>query len=486
MWRSEKQSCKSCGSRLTDVSYAIRFRQLLVALTLFPIGYLHAQGIPDTIDGFDFDSVNFGDDLFAQPQNNTPEWLVPFTFKLSQQVFAQVNKHSVTRADGSTGSRSAGLENNRFSLLTRYQNPFAPGWLLQASAQAKVYWPGDYEYRANDDHIDTEFRLNEFFVQRSTSENSLKIGAQTVVWGENIGNSVLDVINTSEFRDLTIIDIEDARLNQWLLVWDRFVGDYQMSSFLNLYPEFNPPPVRGSPFFFEPAFNLTDYRRDKALFEIGSQLRWSFAGSDVSIMGAYLYENQLFYSAPPSRVGDMLSKANDYLLLGASANRAIGMLLLNLDVAYSHDILATTLVIPTNPSEVPYLSTKAMNKLGATLGFEYAINNDQSIMLGVAAEGILSSSSHLASNETLLGDEVTGNALLRYSNSMRNGDLQLAVTIQSALDAASVLGSVSLNYTLSNNLAVMGQVIATSAKKDSALATLDEDLRMGMTLSWTF
>ena len=69
---------------------------------------------------------------------------------------------------------------------------------------------------------------------------------------------------------------------------------------------------------------------------------------------------------------------------------------------------------------------------------------------------------------------------------MRNGDLQLAVTLQSALDAGSVLGSVSLNYTLSNNLAVMGQVIATSAKKDSALAALDEDLRMGMTLSWTF
>ena len=468
------------------MSYATRFCLLFAALAVCSLGHVQAQVIPDNIDGFDFDNVNFGDDLFAAPHNDTPAWLEPFTFKLSQQIFAQVNQHSATRTDGSSGSRNSKLENNRFSLLTRYQNPFAPGWLLQASAQAKVYWQGDYEYRANDDRIDTEFRLNEFFVQRSTGENSLKIGAQTVVWGENIGNSVLDVINTSEFRDLTIIDIEDARLNQWLLVWDRFVGNYQMSSFLNLYPEFNPPPVRGSPFFFEPAFNLTDYRRDKALFEIGSQLRWSFAGSDVSIMGAYLYENQLFYSAPPSGVGDALSTANDYLLLGVSANRAIGMLLLNLDVAYSHDILASILVTPTNPNEVPYLATKAMNKLGATLGFEYAIDNDQSIMLGVAAEGKLSPNSQLANNEAALGDEVTGNALLRYSNNMHNGDLQLAVTIQSALDAGSVLGSVSLNYTLSNNLAVMGQVIATSAKKDSALATLDEDLRMGMTLSWTF
>lgn len=468
------------------MSRVTRFRLLFAALAIAPLGFVQAQDIPDNIAGFDFDNVNFGDDLFAPQQNDTPPWLEPFTFKLSQQLFAQVNEHSVTRSAGSAGDRNAALENNRSSLLVRYQNAFAPGWLMQASAQAKLYWQGDYEYRANDDRVDTEFRLNEFFVQRSTSENSLKIGAQTVVWGENIGNSVLDVINTSEFRDLTIIDIEDARLNQWLLVWDRFSGNHQLSSFLNLYPEFNPPPVRGSPFFFEPAFNLTDYRRTKPLFELGSQMRWSLAGSDISIMGAYLYENQLFYSAPPSGAGDAVSEANDFLLLGVSANRAIGKLLLNLDVAYSHDILATILVTPSNPNQAPHLATTAMNKLGATLGFEYAINNDQSIMLGVTAEEKLSPDSHLASNETVLGEKVTGNALLRYSNNMRNGDLQLAVTLQSALDAGSVLGSVSLNYTLSNNLAVMGQVIATSAKKDSLLAALDEDLRMGMTLSWTF
>ena len=486
MWRSGRRSCRSCASRLTDVSHIASLRRLLAAAALSPLGIVQAQSIPDNIDGFDFDNVSFGDDLFAQPQSNTPEWLEPFTFKLSQQLFAQVNSHSVGRADGSTGNRSAALENNRFSLLSRYQNPFAPGWLLQASAQAKVYWPGDYEYRANAERIDTEFRLNEFFVQRSSSENSLKVGAQTVVWGENIGNSVLDVINTSEFRDLTIIDIEDARLNQWLVVWDRFVGNHQMSTFVNLYPEFNPPPVRGSPFFFEPAFNLTDYRRDQALFEIGSQLRWSFAGSDVSLMAAYLYENQLFYSAPSTGLGDAQSTANDYLLLGLSANRAIGKLLLNLDIAYSHDILATVLVTPFSPNEAPYLATQALNKLGATLGFEYAIDNDQSIILGLTAEAKLSPNSGLANNEVLLEDEVSGNALLRYSKNMRNGDLQLAVTVQSALDAASMLGSVSLNYALSNNLAVMAQVIATSAKRDSALAVLDEDLRMGMTLSWTF
>ena len=226
-----------------------------------------------SFDSGALDSASVGDDLFAEAVDRRPAWLRPFTFRLSQQVMAQINPHSVDLPGDVHIERNAATENSRLSLLTRYQNAFAPGWLLQGSAQAKLYWPGDYEYRANDRKIDTEFRLNELFLQRSEGSQSLKLGAQTVVWGENVGNSVLDVINTSEYRDLSIIDIEDARLNQWLMVWDRFGSNSHLSSFVNLYPEFNPPPVRGSPFFFEPEFNLTDLHRDKPLFEIGSKMR---------------------------------------------------------------------------------------------------------------------------------------------------------------------------------------------------------------------
>lgn len=439
-----------------------------------------AQDLPDDV-GVNLDGLGFSDDLFAQVEDTTPDWLQPFTFRLSQQLFAQTHPHRVPVAGGGEREKNAYIENQRLSLLTRYQNPFAPGWLMQASAQVKLYGPGDYEYRANGSRIDSEFRLNEFFVQRSEGDTSVKLGAQTVVWGENIGNSVLDVINTSEFRDPTIIDIEDARLNQWMLVRDRYHGNHKWSSFLNLYPEFNPPPVRGSPFFFEPAFNLTDYQRDKPLFEVGTQMRWTLEGSDISVMAAYLYENQLHYSAPPSGTGDALSEAGDYLLLGFSANRAIGRLLLNLDVAYSHDILVD--VLQANGNDI---GTVAVRKLGGTAGFEYAIDNEQNLMLGVTAETLLREDEAMQAGQQLLSDRNTGNALLRYSNNLRNGDLLLSVTMQSALDTASMLGSVALQYTLSNHLTLTTQAIATRADRDTALASLDRDLRLGMTLSWTF
>ena len=95
------------------------------------------------------------------------------------------------------------------------------------------------EYKANGNNFDAESRINEFFVQRSFEQHSIRSYRQTVVWGETVGNSVLDVI-TFEFRDFTIIDIEDARLNQWMVVWDYFGEESNWSSFINLYPEFNP------------------------------------------------------------------------------------------------------------------------------------------------------------------------------------------------------------------------------------------------------
>ena len=93
-------------------------------------------------------------------------------------------------------------------------------------------------------------------MQRTLGRHSLKFGRQTLVWGETVGNSVLDVINHTEYRDFSIIDIEDARLNQWMLVWDFFNNQSQLSGFLNLYPEFNPSPVEGSPLYFALPINL--------------------------------------------------------------------------------------------------------------------------------------------------------------------------------------------------------------------------------------
>lgn len=438
---------------------------------------------------FDAD-FSFDDDLFGaafdEEDSSSSSWLDNFTIKISQQFSGQTNNHGVDLAPGFSFPRESELETNRLGVNVRYQNAFAPGWLLQASGQVRAYWKDDYQFTANDDSIDVEFRLSEFFVQRSFDQHSLKLGQQTVVWGETVGNSVLDIINHSEFRDFSIIDIEDARRNQTMLVWDYFGENSNFSSFVNLYPEFNPATVRGSPFFFEPEFNLADYERGgEMLFEFGTQWKKSFAGSDIAFMAAYLYENQLRHEDPLLGVGDAVPKNNDFILLGFSANRAIGKLLLNFDLAFSHDVLADSFNFPGTANLANPVNLEK-DQIGTSFGFEYALSNEQSISLGIQAQKLLDEDEGLAPGQTLINDGVFGSWLVRYSNSLMNGDLVLSSTLQGDLDAESLLALIGATYTINDNWAIASQAISINADEASPLLYFAEDLRLQLTLTYSF
>src|SRR5690606_6920694 len=127
----------------------------------------------------------------------------------------------------------------------------------------------------------------------------------------------------------------------------------------------------GSPFFAEPLFNLTDYERDKPLFEAGTRWSRSFTGSDIAVMAAYLYENQLRHDMPANGLGDAEPIKNDYWLVGASANCAFGRLLLNADIAYSDGVFADTLILAPGTNLPVRVSRVHKDQIAASFGIEY-------------------------------------------------------------------------------------------------------------------
>ena len=265
-----------------------------------------------------------------------------------------------------------------------------------------------------------------------------------------------------------------------------FGKDSNFSSFVNLYPEFNPAAVRGSPFFFEPEFNLTDYDRDNSmLFEVGTQWRKSFEGSDISFMAAYLYENQLRYEDPTTLMGDSVAETNDFFLLGFSANRAIGKLLLNFDLAYSHDVLADSFNFPGTASLANPINLKK-DQIGTSIGFEYAISNEQSVSLGIQAQMLLDEDKGLLPGQSLINDGVFGSWLVRYSNTLMNSDLVISSTLQGDLAANSLLVLLGADYTINDNWAVSGQIINITSNDESPLLFFAEDVRLSATLTYSF
>ena len=433
----------------------------------------------------------FADDLFTDAFDiiediDSSSWRDGLTIRLSQQISGQVNHHLVEPLPGYLLSKHGDLENNRFGINLRYQNAFALGWLLQGSWQARAYWPGDYEYTANNDNLDAEYRVNELFVQRSLDQQSLKLGRQTVVWGETVGNSVLDVINHTEYRDFGTIDIEDARLNQWMLVWDVFKDSGNWSSFINLYPEFNPQPVVGSPFYVPLPYELNDYiRSDKTLFEVGTQWSKSFEGSDIALMAAYLYENQLRYPQANPQPIDFVALTNDFVLLGLSANRAIGKLLLSADIALSHGLLLDESTL-SGGGGFGLASDIKKDQIALSLGFEYGISNLQSLSVSIQAKRMLDERDGLADEQQLINKGVYGSWLVRYSNQVMNDNLGLSATLQGDLEGDTGLLFLGADYSVNDRWQVAGQIISIISKKNSLLAIFDQDLRLGLIVTYAF
>lgn len=431
---------------------------------------------------FELSDDMFGDgttDEYAldrEPQS----WLDDLTVELSHQMVGHLNRNRQPIPTGPI-QQPRGLEVNRLTGDLRYEHLHDSGWLLQASGRARLYLPGGYEHD-NTDRPDHELRLEEFYLQRSGREHSLTIGRQTIVWGETVGNSVLDIINTSEYRDLTVIDLEDARRNQWLVNWDWFSEAGTVSTFVNLYPEFNPLPVSGSPLYPEFPWRLPTVRRDRPLFETGIRLQRSIPGSDFAVMAAWLYENDVSYAPPDPGQANARPLLNDHLLLGFSGNRAMGRLLLTLDLAYSRDVLAP--YITTTPEPRPRY--RDADRLAASFGLEYALTTTRQFSISVAAERFDGPRIREGGLLNLAEPGNSGNLLLRYSENLLNDNLQLSATAQRALDGELSLLNLGASWRINDDWSLTGQLILTRAEAGSPLPGLDEDVRLGTTLSLSF
>jgi hypothetical protein len=278
-------------------------------------------------------------------------------------------------------------------------------------------------------------------------------------------------------------------MNQPMLVWeyfgDKFGERSRLSTFLTLYPEYNPPLMRGSPFYTEPAFHIADYKRTGNLdFEGGVRWSRSFEGSDIAVMAARLIENQLAYSAPANPLDDAVSENNSFSLLGFSANRAFGKLLLNVDLAYTRGVRINNINLPAGVGSGNSLQRR--DQLGTSIGLEYAIDSEQNLAFSTQILQPLNLDAQNAEESSAQDADRTGIWLLRYSNSLLNGDLALALTAQGDLDAQFAILQASAERTLSDRWSAAVKLTLLEGVDTSPISLFEGDIRLGLTLSYSF
>lgn len=225
-----------------------------------------------------------------------------------------VLKHEMSRAFAD----NSGLKTNRSSVQLEYAKFFWDNFYVRLDTKVSGFWNNDHRQVAQDRRTSTR----EAYVQGSFGDTSIKVGVQTLIWGESEAGAITDVISPRNFSELFFINLEESRLGQSLINIDHFSqwGDWNLFYIPN--PEFNELPLPGTAYAVDPfrADNpapndggpgapngdippdgdsptnaqMPLLRDDPAGFdgaEWGGSWKKTFGNSDVTLMAANLVEN---------------------------------------------------------------------------------------------------------------------------------------------------------------------------------------------------
>ena len=286
--------------------------------------------------------------------------------------------------------------------------------------------------------------LDRMQLQNSIDKISWQLGKYRIGWGEVEGIPVLDVVNSS--LSVTSIDTPSAELpGQWFASAEVFLGDNAFSGFVGLAPEVA---------HMAPA---APAGRD---FEFGVSANLSINYGQVSLYAARLL--------PQSGVVELMtetSHAEPYTLLGISAHRAYGAVLLEFELAVKSGL---------QRAEAAGLSSH--RRVDAALGIEYAVSETAQISASVMAQHWLEQSTSYfdyGPDGAVASGQTTANYLLGASNTFLDDRLSVSVNIGGALDGSTTFGALSADYSLSDALKVSATITQIAADAGSLFEGLD-------------
>jgi len=307
------------------------------------------------------------------------------------------------------------LQDNRSSLRLEYSKFFHNNFFLQLDNKTNVFWGNDHRARAEGKDAAFDNNVREAYLQASFGHTSIKAGIQLLIWGESNIQAITDVVTPRDYREAFLVNLEDSRLGQPMVVLDQFspVGDWQI--FFTPFPKLNKYPRKGDAYFVD-AFGgnaVTQEENGYHDFEFGGRWRKTFGKSDINFMGATLLDNDYAYwknGFTPDGKMLIVKLKERYTMVGMTFNYAVGDLLVKGE---------TALKMPKAFNDANLQIVKK-NVLDSSLGVEYAPS-------GSLTFGLEAGNSHIMGwNDDIMGlPQDTNTLVLTISDKFFNDDLYI-------------------------------------------------------------
>lgn len=232
-----------------------------------------------------------------------------------------------------------GLVNNRSSVQFELDKFFLDNYFIRLDTKLTGYWQNDHQNESKSHELLTR----EAFLQASFGDSSIKLGIQSLIWGESDGGAITDVISPRNFTELFFINLEEARLGQPMVQFDHFssIGDF--NAFYIPSPDMNEYPESGTEYYFNPFGDQVSLVTDNIGPSEGEfGIRWgkTFGNSDLALMAARVTDNDYAIKAMGfDESGKLLLKQQKqrFNMLGMTFNTVLDKWLISGELAYKSD-----------------------------------------------------------------------------------------------------------------------------------------------------
>ncbi|SMC38715.1 hypothetical protein SAMN02746065_101277 [Desulfocicer vacuolatum DSM 3385] len=278
---------------------------------------------------FDVFETFDGDDTFQEEIPTETE--KSFFLKDLTLTFA----HDLSWAVQASGSE---VVTNRSSLRWEFDRSFGDGFFVKFDAGTSLYLQNDHVADAEGKSAVVDGKIREFYIQAGFDKWMIRAGKQVVVWGETDGDVINDVISPRDLSEFVFMDLEDARLGQYMLSMDYYskLGDFFW--FFTLDPGFNDNPSQGTRYFREkyPFVVILD-RPHFFHGELGVKWKKIYDKFEISLMTASLLGNdRVVVGSDGEACRGVYGRYNFY---GVGASYTIGSFLFKMDIAFKKDFL---------------------------------------------------------------------------------------------------------------------------------------------------
>lgn len=461
---------------------------LCVLLLAAMPGVAQDDELDDILGGFEDEDPGFEVDRDAIAETDERWW----DLSGSVEVSASVNYRSHTSA---AGTDYGGLQRLRNRLNLQFDAELPAGW--KARIEGWAFYDLAYLLNGRSGYTEAvrneyefDWDLREVYLYGKLHDHvDLKLGRQIVIWGRSETLRVLDVLNPLDNREPGRVDLEDLRRPLGMARVDGFLDEWTLSAIAIPEIRFDLNPTVGSDFLPVPPPGLPPEHEPDSFesWELAGSLTGTFSGWDVSLHGAWFFDDQARADdfgpnpTPPPAVAPRRLSHDRLWMLGAGGNYTVGSWLLKSELAYLDGF-------EFERSSAVGFQTVDKSRLDVLLGVEYYGFVDTSISLEGVNRYVLGHGGSMSRAFTP-APETEQEVALRITRDFLNERLEvtaLGVLISEQFGDPALIARLGADYELRDALVVGGGILVYGEGDFGPFDTWGKNDRFFFSLKWSF